>query len=676
MALADFKSPASDAPLEWALAYAAAGMGVFPVAADKRPLTQHGLKDATLDAGAIRGWWGRHPYADIGWAVPAGIVVLDLDIGKGADGIRDFVEHEGRPPDDVATPQASTPKGGRHLVYAADGAGHRNGVKLNGAAIDLRTLGGYIVLPGPDNGRRWLKPLSAPLAPAPAWIPPARPSEARRQGAQRPFKGETPYARAALERACLAIEKAPNGEQEATLNRECFGIGGLVGAGELDREAATAALLEAAGRMQEHAEPWGHLKPKIRRSIEEGAAKGRPNQAPPWADSCIKDATGRVVPNLANAMVALRGAPELTDAFAFDAMLQAPVLAQALPVAPSGETAGGGPFPRPVRDADVSQLQEWLQHRGMPRITKDVAHQAVDQRAEERTFHPVRAYLDGLGWDRRQRLAAWLQCYLGAEPSLYASGVGPMVLIAMVARVYQPGCKADYMLVLEGEQGIGKSRACRLLAGPWFSDAMPDLRDKKDAAQHLRGKWLIEVAELAAIGRADAEALKSFLTRPEEKYRPSYGRKEVIEPRQCVFVGTTNKAVYLRDETGARRFWPIKVGEIDTEALARDRDQLFAEAVHLYRAGAQWWPDGAFEREHVKPEQEARFDDDAWAQKILSYVEDLSRVAVTDVAVNALGIEIGRVGTLEQRRIAGVLVARGWTPGRDWRGRFYSPPLT
>jgi len=391
-----------------------------------------------------------------------------------------------------------------------------------------------------------------------------------------------------------------------------------------------------------------------------------------WLSQCIKDPKGKPIPNVANAITALEHDAEIRDALGYDEMLRTPVLIHQ-PGIPFG---GDVSEPRPLTDEDVTDIQKWLQHACLERIPRHTVRDAVDLCARRQSFHPLRDYLESLRWDGKPRVNVWLTTRLGAEFTSYTQAIGQMFLIAMVARIFEPGCKADYMLVLEGPQGILKSTACRVLADEWFSDSLPDITAGKDVSQHLRGKWLIEVAEMHAMNRAEASLLKSFISRTTERYRPSYGRLEVHEPRQCVFIGTTNKDAYLRDETGGRRFWPVKCGEIDVDGLVEDREQLFAEAVNLYQAGMPWWPDRAFEAEHIAPQQAARYEGDAWEEPIAEYLLGKSRVTVTQVARGAVNMDMARIGTADQRRIASVLTVLGWAPGK--RGstgeRFWYPP--
>jgi hypothetical protein len=393
--------------------------------------------------------------------------------------------------------------------------------------------------------------------------------------------------------------------------------------------------------------------------------------------------------NAGNVLLALQTEPQLKAAFGYDEMLRTEVLLRPL--------FGDEPnFKlRPVTDTDVTAVQVHLQWFGFRKLGKDTTHQAVDKYARENSFHPIRDYLNGLEWDGFERLPEWLSTYLGAANTPYTKGIGRMFLIGMVARILRPGCKMDYMLVLEGEQGTFKSSACAILAGDYFSDHLPNLNNK-DSSLHLRGKWLIEVAELRAYSRAALDEFKEFLVRDTDRYRPPWGRKDAHEPRQRVFIGTTNKELYLRDETGNRRSWPIKTGTIDLDSLRRDRDQLFAEAVWRLKQGEHWWPDGQFERVTIAAEQEARYETDAWEEPIKRYLDVLhapKRTTILHVALHALdyeaerplmpksrdepqparGTPINRLSTNDQHRIARILTHLEWVPKRNERERWWAP---
>jgi hypothetical protein len=339
-------------------------------------------------------------------------------------------------------------------------------------------------------------------------------------------------------------------------------------------------------------------------SASAGPSSSPPPQPPPpkvtrikWRHLAIRGEDGEPLPIVQNAHLAIVHDPALCGAVAYDEMLCAPVLCHAI----GNPQAIVNPV-RAVTDEDLVELQRYLQRAGLKRIGESTVRDAMREYARhQRAFHPVRDYLDGLKWDLTPRLDAWLTSYFGAENNEYIRGIGRLFPISMVARIYKPGCKADHMLVLEGPQGILKSTACSILGGQWFSDALPDVSVGKDAQQHLRGKWVIEVGEMHAMNRAEATLLKQFISRTTERYRPSYGRLEVIEPRQCVFIGTTNQDAYLRDPSGGRRFWPVVCGIIDIDALIRDRDQLLAEAVHCFKQGEHWWPDKPSSRRSSRP---------------------------------------------------------------------------
>jgi predicted P-loop ATPase len=382
----------------------------------------------------------------------------------------------------------------------------------------------------------------------------------------------------------------------------------------------------------------------------------------------LRRRNGRIIGDEANVLQALRSAPDLFGLVRFNEFAQQVEFARC----PPWHTT----MPVAWTDDDDVNLQAWLQVRGVDVRQRGVVADCVATVAKDRTVHPVREYLLGLQWDGRARLTHWLIDYLDAHgPAAYLETVGRRFLVQAVARILAPGCQADYTLVLEGVQGGGKSRTARALAvrPDWFTDSMPNLHDK-DAAIQLCGRWIVELAELAAIRRtADVEGVKAFLTRPVDVYRPPYARRAVPVPRSVVFIATTNQTQYLRDATGNRRFWPVRCGRIDLEALERDRDQLWAEAVSVYRSGEAWHLN-AEETTHAAAEQDERRLVTELEGQVIEYLARLTSQQIHEVDMRtvlreACGLDASAADYVERAGRLGPLVAEamnlvGWQKAR------------
>jgi predicted P-loop ATPase len=274
-------------------------------------------------------------------------------------------------------------------------------------------------------------------------------------------------------------------------------------------------------------------------------------------------------------------------------------------------------------DNDDIGLAMHLQANFNPQFTVGIVRDPVNFVAWQNLFNPLCDHLDGLVWDGEQRVGDWLATYLGCASTPYTQTVGKRWVIGAVARAFKPGCQNDTMLILEGKQGAGKSSALRLLAGgEWFTDHLPELTGK-DAMAQLDGIWIAEMSELASVrGAKNLDRIKAFLTQRVDRYRASYAKRAEDHPRTTVFAGSVNPdgSGYLSDQTGNRRFWPVEVGVVDLAGLERDRDQIWAEAVRLYRAGEPWWLIGDEQREFADAEQERRTEDDEWEELIQRFV--------------------------------------------------------
>jgi predicted P-loop ATPase len=346
-----------------------------------------------------------------------------------------------------------------------------------------------------------------------------------------------------------------------------------------------------------------------------------------------------------------------------------------------------------LRDVDVSEIRAEIERRipvawenGEPvewlvAGSGDV-HAAVLQVASAAPYQPVREYLDKLAWDGVPRLVLLPSQALRADNTELNRALIRRWAISAVARPMQPGCKVDTVLVLVGKQGAGKSSAFRALAGPWFGDTAIDVQSK-DAFATLQRAWVQEWSELESLRRArGAETVKAFLSTSVDTYRPPYGRLDVAVPRTSVIVGTTNRAEFLADETGSRRFWPVSVGLVDLEWLKTNRDQLWAEAVAALRAGEQWWLTAQEERLLAQRHEEHAITD-AWEDAVLAFAAKpgcttldshhrASFVALPlstpNILQHALNKPTGQWTRADEMRVGAVLTRAGYVKERPHRG--------
>lgn len=375
--------------------------------------------------------------------------------------------------------------------------------------------------------------------------------------------------------------------------------------------------------------------------------------------------TGLPLANLNNAYKVLESDFRLRDLVWFDEFLQRLM------------TTGFGPGleVREWRDDDDVRLTLFMQSAlGLQKMGVQTVNQAVIALARQRPRNCVLEWLGALpAWDGVDRCGSFFVDVFGAVDTAYARAAAHNFWVAMIARAKRPGCKVDNVVVLEGMQGKKKSSALSLLVSDvWFAEAQEDITSK-DFYVGMQGKWLIEISELDAFSRADVATIKRVVTSRVDRYRPPYGRAAVDHPRMSVFVATTNKDDWNKDETGARRFWPIRcAGDIRHDLIIEQRTQLFAEALARFNAGESWWE---MPEEETLNEQEKRFQADPWFDRVSSMLgpsRQLSGVTTSEL-MDDLEIEVARQDRGAEMRVGSILRKLGWTRKqvRDGSDRSY-----
>jgi predicted P-loop ATPase len=351
---------------------------------------------------------------------------------------------------------------------------------------------------------------------------------------------------------------------------------------------------------------------------------------------------GGPIPNLRNAVTILELDPVYAKTIWFDEFL-------------GRVLTGEG---RQWADADDIAFALHMQGEiGITRIGVETASRAVLSIAHSNIRNCVKDWLNSLVHDSTQRIESFFSDYFGAEQSDYCVAASRNFWLSLAARILEPGCKVDNMIVLEGPQGVGKSKALKLIGGEHFTEQHESATNPKAFAEILQGKILVEISEMGAFSRAEVNHVKQTISCPSDRYRDSYGRHASDHPRTCIFVGTTNRDDWNKDETGARRFWPIECnGEIDLAGIAANREQLFAEAAARIKAGEHYWE---MPSEATSSEQRARYEHDSWTEEIEHILKGRTEITTHEI-LKELGIETARQDRSSQIRVGTTLRFLGW----------------
>ena len=617
----------------------------------KHPRTRNGLKDGTVDERDVALTWRKWPSANVGVVTGGTLVVLDVDPGHGGESTLAELEKEhGALP---STMQARTGGGGRHLYFStAEPIPCSVGTKTAGLGVglDVRGEGGYVVAPpsrhASGGSYSWLEDSADEPVEIPEWLA----KMARK-----------PQLEAAAGISDGDVSFFIKGQRATHLTQMA---GSLRARGMVPSVILTTLLAENASRNRP---PIGvdEIKRLVKSAQKWPPHPNRPtakrnDDDPDWYTQLKTADKGALRKSPGNAAVILANDERWRGVLRYDAFADR---INWMSKPPEGGGVGRPSVGNELKDVDLTYVAHWLAMTYGPDFSRESVAASVELAARDNTIHPVKAYLSGLTWDMNDRLGTWLHRYLKAEDCEYHSAIGLWWMISAVARVMRPGCQVDHMLVLEGlDQGEGKSTAGRVLGGDWSLGSLPDIRNK-DVGHNLQGNWIIEVGELDAIRGANATRVKDFLTQVIDVYRPSYGRFFVRRPRQCVFLATTNDDTYLTDPSGARRFWPCRTRGLDRAALVRDRDQLWAEAVHRFKDGERWWPT-ADVAPLLNEQAEARAVIDTWENRISEWLSVRKWTTSYELLNQCIGIDIIHIQKRDEMRLAQILQRLKWKRSR------------